>query len=66
MHRVLELELEQTNNEITITIINMGRKFRGLGPHLKQWFHVKIKDPSSRRRSTVLKLFYFTRGSIIE
>ena len=36
MHRVLELELEleQTNNdcavyEITITIINMGRKFRG-------------------------------------
>ena len=38
MHRILELELEleQTNNdvqcsnEITITIINMGRKFRGL------------------------------------
>jgi len=36
MHRVLELELEQTittvqcsSNEITITIINMGRKFRG-------------------------------------
>jgi len=49
MHRILklELELEQTNNdcamcivqycnEITITIINMGRKFRGLGPHLTQ------------------------------
>jgi len=30
------------------------------------WFHAKIKDPSSRRRSTVLKLFYFTRGSIIK
>jgi len=35
MHSILELELEQTNNdvqcsnEITITIINMGRKFRG-------------------------------------
>ena len=36
LHRILELELEQTNNdcamfynEITITIINMGRKFRG-------------------------------------
>jgi len=34
MHRILELELEQTNsdvqcsNEITITITNMGRKFR--------------------------------------
>jgi len=48
MHRILklELELEQTNNdcalcnvltnEITITIINMGRKFRGLAPHLTQ------------------------------
>ena len=25
-----------------------------------------ISDPSGRRRSTVLKLFYFTRGSIIK
>jgi len=25
-----------------------------------------ISDPSGRRRSTVLKLFYFTRGSIME
>jgi len=24
------------------------------------------KDPSSRRRSTVLKLFYYRRGSIIK
>jgi len=28
--------------------------------------HAKIKDPSNRRRSTVIKLFYFTRGSIIK
>jgi len=26
----------------------------------------KIEDPGSRRRSTVVKLFYFTRGSIIK
>jgi len=25
-----------------------------------------ISDPSGRHRSTVLKLFYFTRGSIIK
>jgi len=43
MHRILELELEQTNNdvqcsnEITITIINTGRKFRGRAEsHLTQ------------------------------
>jgi len=47
MHRILKLELEleqtkrlcivQCSKEITITIINMGRKCReGLGPHLTQ------------------------------
>jgi len=30
------------------------------------WFHAKIKDPSSCCQSTALKLFYFTRGSIIK
>jgi len=61
MHRVLELEVEQTNNdsacsnEITITTINMKRKFRRLYLHLTQrpwaeaYLHAKYHlDPSSR------------------
>ena len=54
MHRILELELEleQTNNdvqcsnEITITIINMGRKFRG-----RDGSPSNTKSPGLRRSS---------------
>ena len=62
MHRILELELElekpittvQCANEITITIINMGRKFgAGWVPWVEAYVHTKWHLDASSSLATI-------------